>query len=72
MKTSYQRTGQGDGLFKMDLNRPTIKNPTICPKCKTVYSHSNELYECNFCNYKNKKYDLKKDIDDPILSNEDY
>ena len=37
--------------------RSTIKNPTICPNCNTVYSHSNPIKECRFCNWKNKKYD---------------
>lgn len=48
-----------------------IKNPTICPKCKIVYSHSNPIAECKCCNWKNKGCDKTID-DDPILNiNED-
>lgn len=58
------RSGKGDGLFKIDIKRPSIKVPTQCPKCKTVYSHANDIAECSFCNWKNPKYRLKKEDDD--------
>ena len=47
--------------------KSTITNPFTCPKCKTVYSQSDPISECRFCNWKNKKYD--KSIEEDTFDN---
>ena len=63
---SSDRSGRGDRLMKSDKQfRPTITCPTVCPKCRTVYPHANEISECQFCNWKNKNY--REEIEDNYI-----
>ncbi len=43
------KKGNASAIFKCNGTSqrftPVIKNPTICPNCKIVYSHSNQIKE---------------------------